>query len=131
MTENGSVGKYETQIRPHLALIRRKLAQNVTIAELVSELGVSRTTFNRLRKQHPELGELFQEAASSADDQVEAALLRRATGYEKSDGKEVPPDVRAAVFWLKNRRPGQWKDRREVNLSEPIAITFKTEERDL
>ena len=38
------------------------------------------------------------------------ALLRRATGYEEENGKAVPPDVRAAVFWLKNRRPARWKD---------------------
>ena len=23
----------------------------------------------------------------------------------------MPPDVRAAVFWLKNRRPARWRDR--------------------
>jgi len=25
--------------------------------------------------------------------------------------KEVAPDVTAQIFWLKNRRPGEWKDR--------------------
>jgi hypothetical protein len=23
----------------------------------------------------------------------------------------VPPDVTAAIFWLKNRRPNEWRDR--------------------
>ena len=61
----------------------------------------------------------------------DAALLRRATGYENVEGKEVPPDVRAAVFWLKNRRPESWKDRREVAVSDPVTVTFKPEEKDL
>lgn len=33
--------------------------------------------------------------------------------------KEIPPDVGAAAFWLKNRRPDRWRDKRE----ETIAVT--------
>ena len=36
-------------------------------------------------------------------DEVEAALFRRATGYEDSSGKPVPPDVRAAMYWLETK----------------------------
>ncbi len=56
---------------------------------------------------------------------VERALLKRALGYdyvetrtEETDKgfkktettKHVPPDTKAAVFWLKNRRPDRWSD---------------------
>ena len=37
----------------------------------------------------------------------------------KSVKKEVPPDVGAAAFWLKNRRPDRWREKRE----EKIAVT--------
>ena len=47
-------------------------------------------------------------------DEVEAALFRRATGYEDSSGKPVPPDVRAAMYWLENRRPDRWKRNRNA-----------------
>ena len=40
---------------------------------------------------------------------VENALFRRATGYEDASGKLVPPDVRAAMYWLENRCPERWK----------------------
>ncbi|MBQ4336914.1 MAG: hypothetical protein IKD46_07175 [Lentisphaeria bacterium] len=66
-------------------------------------------------------------------DDVEKALLRRALGFrqeeihtedlcDKKTGevleavkrrtviKDIAPDVRALLFWLKNRRPGRWKD---------------------
>ena len=43
---------------------------------------------------------------------VEEALLRRATGYEDASGKAVPPDVRAAMYWLENRCPERWKKNR-------------------
>ncbi|MBR7130715.1 MAG: hypothetical protein IKC82_01830 [Lentisphaeria bacterium] len=41
--------------------------------------------------------------------EVEEALFRRATGYEDAAGKVVPPDVRAAMYWLENRFPERWK----------------------
>lgn len=43
---------------------------------------------------------------------VEEALLRRATGYEDASGKAVPPDVRAAMYWLENRCSERWKKNR-------------------
>ena len=43
---------------------------------------------------------------------VEQALLRRATGYEDASGKCVPPDVRAAMYWLENRCPERWNKKR-------------------
>ncbi|MBO5821620.1 MAG: hypothetical protein J6R86_01240, partial [Lentisphaeria bacterium] len=51
----------------------------------------------------------FKQRKELFDDMVEAALLKRATGYEDSNGKEIAPDVRAALFWLQNRRPKRWK----------------------
>lgn len=80
------------------------------------------------------------------DAQVENALLKRALGYSYTetitdfelsdeldeDGnpkkkiknvrmikKEVAPDVGAAAFWLKNRRPDRWRDKRE----EQVQVT--------
>lgn len=48
-------------------------------------------------------------ADGTLNDLVENALLRRATGYEDPAGKIVLPDVRAAMYWLENRRPDRWK----------------------
>ena len=65
-----------------------------------------------------------ENAGKDLDDLVEDALLRRATGYEEENGKPVPPDVRAAVFWLKNRQPGRWNDGAErKTAAEPIRLT--------
>lgn len=69
-------------------------------------------------------------------DEIEKALLKRALGFSQEEcvteevidsetgmvretakrrrvTKEVPPDVRALLFWLKNRRPDRWRDRVE------------------
>lgn len=61
------------------------------------------------------------------DRQVEKSLLQRALGYsyeetsKKYEGgvmterkvtkKHVPPDTTAQIFWLKNRKPEQWRDK--------------------
>ena len=72
-----------------------------------------------------------------AADRVEAALLKRALGFRQEEAsseelvdkksgellevlkrrvitKEVPPDVRAVLFWLKNRCPERWSEQREA-----------------
>jgi hypothetical protein len=58
---------------------------------------------------------------------VVAALFARATGMEHkmtrvfchrgepvtaSYTAHLPPDIRACMFWLRNRRPAQWRDNR-------------------
>lgn len=35
------------------------------------------------------------------------------TGKRRVVSKEVLPDVRALLFWLKNRRPARWRERIE------------------
>ena len=61
--------------------------------------------------------------------QVEKALLSRALGITVTESKtessekggektvttvkEVPPDISAQMFWLKNRCPEQWRDKPE------------------
>ena len=36
------------------------------------------------------------------------------TARRRSVTKEVVPDVRALLFWLKNRRPDKWRDKPEI-----------------
>ncbi|MGL6058998.1 MAG: helix-turn-helix domain-containing protein, partial [Culicoidibacterales bacterium] len=66
------------------------------------------------------------------------SLLKRALGYEYdevttttySNGEEetkrvtkhVVPDTTAQIFWLKNRKPDDWRDKKDVNLSGDIGI---------
>lgn len=86
-------------------------------------------------------------------DEVEEALLRRALGgrqeeavteemIDKNTGeiletakrrkvsKEVLPDVRALLFWLKNRRPERWKERIEA-VEELPDFQFDDDENQL
>ena len=67
-----------------------------------------------------------------ADDRVERSLFARANGYEHNEvdirvvaneivqtpiRKYYPPDTTAGIFWLKNRRPKEWREVKAVELS--------------
>ena len=122
---------YES-IRGEFPMIAVHLREGGGESGLCRKLGVSRAELRRCRRDHPDLDELWRANRCEVAERVEAALLRRATGYEEENGKSVPPDVRAAVFWLKNRRPDRWRD--GANLKEPpeaAQVELNDEERSL
>lgn len=103
-------------------------------AQIAKNFGISAITFNRAKKD-PEFGESIRKALIQTKDvvdmEVENMLLKRARGYEydevteeyemgvlvkrKVTHKMVVPDTSAQIFWLKNRQPDKWRDRREVD----------------
>lgn len=79
------------------------------------------------------------------DRQVENALLKRALGFsynevtvkETDDGYEhktvtkyIAGDTTAQIFWLKNRKPAEWRDKQDINMTGDleINITLKDDE---
>lgn len=102
--------------------------------QIAKNLGVSYRTFIRA-KNDEEFGDKIRQALINTKDvvdfEVENQLFKRAMGYEYDEVKEeyemgvltkrtvtkkvVPPDVSAQIFWLKNRKPTDWRDRREVD----------------
>lgn len=102
--------------------------------QIAKNLGVGYSTF-RAAKKDPEYGQLITAALIQTKDvvdmEVENMLLKRARGYEydevteeyemgvlvkrKVTHKMVVPDTSAQIFWLKNRQPDKWRDRREVD----------------
>ena len=73
--------------------------------------------------------ESLTRSKAEADAQVEQSLYRRATGYSHKSEKifnfqgeiiraqtveHYPPDTTAMIYWLKNRQPDKWRDRREI-----------------
>ncbi len=121
------LGKY----RPEYAVQASKLCHmGMTDAELGFFFGVCELTIRNWRAQHPAFRNACVAGKDEADDRVVRAYYQRAVGYDKvtkkvqvtNDGKVLqfeeithyPPDVKAAFNWLKNRRPDEWRDRREI-----------------
>jgi hypothetical protein len=67
-------------------------------------LSIPRSTLRRAIEADASLMERVDDARAQADDVVIKSLYTKAT---------VDKDTTAMIFWLKNRRPAEWRDRRE------------------
>ena len=99
-----------------------------TDQEVADALGIDRATLYRWKGQHEAFCDALKVGKESADARVERSLFARATGYEHEEvdirvvggeivmtpiRKHYPPDTVACIFWLKNRKPEEWREKRE------------------
>lgn len=96
-------------------------------------------TINEWKKVHTEFSESIKRGKQFADAEIANSLFHRAKGYEHPDvdlkmyegqiietklTKHYPPDTTAAIFWLKNRQPKEWRDKQEqavtINIEQPL-----------
>lgn len=96
-------------------------------------LDISQSSITAWKRRYPEFKDLLQVWKLDADKQVERSLFERATGYVHDEEKiyfnkegevtrvmvekHYPPDVKACIFWLKNRQRDKWKDKHEIEHS--------------
>jgi len=137
-TMAGRPSKYE----PEFAQQAHKLCKlGLTDKELAAFFEVSEQTLNAWKQEYPEFLESLKDGKEMADARVVQKLFERAMGYEHPETKfftvnkgdfvqEIetrettkiyPPDVTAAIFWLKNRQPSRWRDKQETDMN--IGIT--------
>ena len=105
-----------------------------TDQEVADLLKVSVRTLYRWQSEHPEFRQALKAGKELPDERVIRSLYHRAVGYTypavkimQDKGRalivpymeHVPPDVTAMIFWLKNRRPGEWRDRQQLEHSGP------------
>ena len=119
-----------TDFRPEYVEQARKIAAlGATEVEMADFFGVTTVTLFNWRTQHPEFFNATRLGKEEADDRVEQRLFARAMGYEHDEvdirvvngeivktpiRKFYPPDTAAASLWLRNRRPGAWRDKVEA-----------------
>lgn len=114
-----------------------------TNQEMAEAFNVSLSTFNLWKVQHADFSDAIKLGKEVADTRVEDALYNRAMGYSHEDTdirvvdgavvmtpiiKNYPPDTTAAIFWLKNRKPQEWRDKREHELSGSLNVNNMTDE---
>src|SRR5260221_10336515 len=126
--------------RPEYTAQAEKLCKlGATDADIGAFFGVDVRTIHRWKHDREEFCHALKRGKEVADDLVEQSLFRRATGYShdavkilQSEGVPVivpytehyPPDTTAAIFWLKNRRAEEWRDKssQEITGANGTAI---------
>nr|DAE35527.1 MAG TPA: terminase small subunit [Caudoviricetes sp.] len=114
-----------------LILLEGWARDGLTDEQIAKNIGISRASLYEWKKKEVDISDALKKGKEIVDFEVENALLKKALGYtitikeEKLDKdgcvhtleKDVyiPPDTTAQIFWLKNRKPNNWKDRVETD----------------
>lgn len=106
-----------------------------TDSEIADFFEVDVRTIYRWKHVHDDFCQALKIGKDVCDDRIERSLYQKASGYEFTeqqafkvkvgkDQEEIeivdverhqPADTTAAIFWLKNRRPDDWRDKKEID----------------
>lgn len=143
--KNGRPAKYDKWLTPAgLKQITAWAREGLYDRQVAEKIGVHRATFIEWQNKFPDIGDALEEGRDYADRMIENAIYRAAMGYEYVEETEVndggrdggkmvldkrvikkqPPNVTAAIFWMKNRQPTKWRDKHEIdnNLSGSLEV---------
>lgn len=120
-------GGRPSKFKPEYAKQAEKLCLlGATDEDLADFFEVGIRTISNWKAQHPQFLHALKAGKEASDDRVERSLYQRAVGYsydavhftsfqgvvtETSYREHCPPDTTAQIFWLKNRRSDQWRDK--------------------
>lgn len=119
--------------------VKKLCALAATDVEIADFFKVSVSTIYQWKLDYPEFSEAITLAKKAANERVERSLYQRAMGYSRTATKVFMPagankpvhadytehvtgDTAAMIFWLKNRKPKEWRDRVEQDVSGRIEV---------
>ena len=128
--------KYNTEIVPRMSEIKTWIEEGDSIRDICQKLSISQDTWYRYQKEHETLSELVKLGRQVTQSIVEKSLLKLCTGYEFEELKTIveedrsgkkrtriektkrhqPPSAQAISFFLRNRCPEEWTDKKELLL---------------
>lgn len=127
----------------HVPWARSLMLRGCTIQELADQMEVTKSTIHKWMNEHEEFSDAIKRGRDYSDLQVELSLYKRATGTKVTEKKtivqtgkngetiparvevyekDVPPDTTACIFWLKNRRPAEWRETNNISLQTDSNI---------
>lgn len=133
----------KSKFKKEFAEQARKLCElGATDFEIADFFKVCQKTVDNWKIAHPEFLRSIKLGKESADERVERALYHRAVGYShpaekifNSKGRVLraayvehyPPEPKAAIHWLNNRKSDQWRDRIEHTGANGGPMTYREE----
>lgn len=96
--------------------------------EIAKEIGISRRTLYNWKERYEPIREALSKGKDIYDNEAEEALHGLVTGYYVDEVREtisefgdkqtvkshkyIKPEITALIFWLQNRQPDRWRDKR-------------------
>lgn len=137
-------GKYQEWLtKEGLLRLQGWARDGLSDEQMAANMGINAATLYRWKNEHREICNALKEGKDAVDRQVENALLKSALGYkydevteERRDDmlvvtkvvhKEVQPNTTAQIFWLKNRKRIEWRDRVENAITGADGGAVKVE----
>lgn len=135
-------GKYQEWLTEEgLLRIQGWARDGLTNEQIAQNIGINPDTLYTWMKKYSEIAESLKRGKEVVDIQVENALLKRALGFHYEEeiaaatGEVVQvtryekPDVTAAIFWLKNRKPNTWRNKEKADIDKIKADIELTKEK--
>ena len=135
---NIAIGKYREWLEPDgLLLLEAWARDGLTDEQISKNMGITSRSLTEYKKNYLPIFLALKRGKEVVDHEVENASLKRALGYTVKetittgepvivDGKQqlknskvkiiekhIAPDVGAQIFWLKNRKVEEWRDKKE------------------
>lgn len=137
-------GKYQEWLTNEGLLRLQGWARDgLTDEQIAENIGINVCTLYDWKNKYPNIADALKDGKDVADRQVENALFKSALGYTfdevtkelKDDElvvtkvvhKEVQPNTTAQIFWLKNRKRAEWRDRVENAITGADGGAVKVE----
>ena len=138
-------GKYEEWLRPDgLLRIEGWARDGLSDEQIAKNIGISKKTFYEWKNKYSNFSDSLKRTKEIADREIENALFKSAKGYDTTETVEelrfnkktgeyemvvtkktvrhIPPSNTAQIFWLKNRKPEEWREKREVEENDPMVL---------
>lgn len=138
----GRKNKYETHVKPHMDKIFHWKQQGWYEEDIFKALGISKTTWAKYKRENEELRNVIIEGDKHIGQVAERSLFDNLKWQEAVETKEyikiekdgsrtkrvekitrqIPPNITAIIFALKNKMPESYSDRRDVNMSGELNV---------
>lgn len=100
--KKSQIGQWEDKDR--LILLEGWARDGLTQKQIAQNMGIHENTLVKWKSRSEVISVALKKGKDVADYEVENALYKKA----------LMGDVTACIFWLKNRKPEQWRDRKET-----------------
>ena len=128
-------GKYDEWLTEEgLLKIEGWARDGLTDEQIAHNMGIAIKTLYNWKNKHVPILQALKNGKEVVDRMVENALLKSALGYEyEEDGmtkdgdvvslrKVQHPNTTAMIFWLKNRKPKEWRDKQVTEFEGNIPV---------